>query len=309
MKKSKNYNNTFLKIKVLCCFLCVIMLFSCIPFYTIAENVKETTEETQKTPIVIGEPDYADESFDLSELRQQGRGEKSLEELKRMSLNVTDLPEMISIDEAVQKGHVNRLREQENSLYTVAFQNKNGGKTVYLFADPVKYKDENGVVRDKSTKVQPMADGANAYAMIHNSVRVYFSSSIEGGVTLCYNNYVIQMIPCDCSSNESAILFDEERNTIKYSNVFSSENIALEYQTMMQGLKENIVLNQYTGQSVFRFSLLAEGLKATQQNHTWILQTESGKKVGGFGEIIVKDSTGNETLGTRFFPYQRGHLK
>ena len=44
-------------------------------------------------------------------------------------------------------GHVKRFRAQETDLNSIIFQNRDGTKTMYYFAYPVKYTDELGVTR------------------------------------------------------------------------------------------------------------------------------------------------------------------
>lgn len=69
-----------------------------------------------------------------------------------------DCPEAVSADEIKKGGHVQRLYEQEKDLNTIVFQNDDGSKTLYYFAEPVKYVDEDGNVRDKSNTLTEVAD-------------------------------------------------------------------------------------------------------------------------------------------------------
>ena len=65
-------------------------------------------------------------------------GELPLDQLKNAQLSDADLPAVISRELADERQHVNRLYEQEPDDYTVMFQNRDGGKTVYVFSTPVK---------------------------------------------------------------------------------------------------------------------------------------------------------------------------
>ncbi len=77
-------------------------------------------------------------------------GDMSLAELATAVLPEADKPEPVSEAAIAEKGHVNRLHEQETDRNTVLFQNRDGTKTLYYFAQPVKYVDETGQVRGKN---------------------------------------------------------------------------------------------------------------------------------------------------------------
>lgn len=76
-----------------------------------------------------------------------------MEELAATVLPEDDKPELVSEAAIEEKEHVNRLREQETDLSTVIFQNRDGSKTLYQYAQPVKYVDKTGQVRDKKNKL------------------------------------------------------------------------------------------------------------------------------------------------------------
>ena len=81
-------------------------------------------------------------------------GDLTLEQLETAKLSSEDIPEYISQQDIEEKGHVNRLREQEPNDNTVIFQNRDGTKTAYFFSNPVKYTDKNGNTKDKYTRRQ-----------------------------------------------------------------------------------------------------------------------------------------------------------
>ncbi len=72
-------------------------------------------------------------------------------------IDKTTVPDIIGAEEAVKKGHVKRLYEDEgDNLNQVVFLNADGTKTAYLYDFPVKYTDEKGRIRDISLT---LADG------------------------------------------------------------------------------------------------------------------------------------------------------
>lgn len=69
-------------------------------------------------------------------------------------LSINDIPEVISAECIAENKHVNRLYSEEKDLNTIVFQNRDGGKTIYLFNEPIKYIDNQGNIKDKSTKIK-----------------------------------------------------------------------------------------------------------------------------------------------------------
>lgn len=72
---------------------------------------------------------------------------------KPYTLDLTTVPEIVGTDTAVDAGHVQRLYEQEEDLYSVVFRNDDGTKTAYYYNHPVKYVDTDGSIKDISDLV------------------------------------------------------------------------------------------------------------------------------------------------------------
>ena len=77
-------------------------------------------------------------------------GDMSLAELATAVLPEADKPELVSEAAIAEKAHLNRLYSHGTYKNTVLFQNRDGTKTLYYFAQPVKYVDETGQVRGKN---------------------------------------------------------------------------------------------------------------------------------------------------------------
>ena len=82
------------------------------------------------------------------------------------------------------------------------FQNRDGTKTLYQYAQPVKYVDETGQVRDKKTSLSTKigkAEYAADYgpAADNNDVKTYFPKNLSKnkGVVLEYQDIKIQVFP------------------------------------------------------------------------------------------------------------------
>lgn len=272
------------------CFLLIIsILLSSFPVYATQSTSKEGTPS-----ITTSAPVTAVESVSLEQLKQLGEGEKTLAELMNMSVDVKTLPECVDQTLALKKGHVNRLIAQENSLSTVIFQNKDGTRSTYLYAKPVKYIDESGNIRDKSSKISALTDRSFSYGMVENSTQVYFSASSSIGTLVSYQDYAIFMRPKDAFACAPA--YNANENKIIYDGVFG-EQTSIIYKTTLYGLKEDIVLYQNIEKNKFYFELELENLTPVKTGNTWSLLSEKKETIASFGEIVVRDSAGATTKG------------
>ena len=222
-----------------------------------------------------------------------GVGEKTLAELQTMTVDSAQIPDVIPLAKAQEKGHVNRLYAQEERLDTVVFQNTDGGKTTYIYNRPVKYVDPvTGEIRDKSLDVTLQSDGS--YSMLDNSVKARFPQSLGNGVAVEYGDYRIVMTPISSTAATAPIYQDE---SVIYANAFG-RNTMLRYQTQLSGVKEDIVLIKDVGVYAFAFTLTIEGLTPICENGVWLLQNSEGETVGSLGEILITDSGSKQTTGS-----------
>ena len=170
-------------------FLGILMLVSfCVPVYSVNADIIETPtndtlSDTETPHYIIGSPSDDVEHIDIDSLKKLGPGDLTVAQLKDMRVEDVELHDAISMEEALAKGHVNRLWEQEHDLKTVIYQNKDGTKTAYTFSKPVKYVDSNGQIKDKSKKITAFTRDGYAYAMTENSTKAYFPADIENGVS------------------------------------------------------------------------------------------------------------------------------
>ena len=150
------------KIRLLAFILTLSLTIGALPLYVFADEVEEIPEELQDRIVeeIPFEPEYLP-------------GDLTFAECRTATLNMAEVPAVISQAQIEQYQHVNRLYEQEPDLYTVIFQNRDGSKTVYVFAQPVKSVLGNGAVTDMSAAAivsahQPALPSQNA--MMQNSL-------------------------------------------------------------------------------------------------------------------------------------------
>ena len=216
--------------------------------------------------------------------------------MQSAKLNDEDTPEIVGQDNIEEKGHVNRLREQEEDLNSIVFQNRDGTKTAYLFNQPVKYKDKDGTVKDKSNKISETDDGD--YTNAENDINTYFPKKLNrnNGVELKFGEYVVEMAP-DINGNSGASRqtghnkYFDPTEYVQYPDVFD-EGISLRYTPTFEGYKEDIVLSEYTGMNEFSFRLYTDGLSLVmnEDGAYYLIDPLTGEVKTQIGDIVVYDS-------------------
>ena len=286
-------------IKLMTILLFMVILFVSLPFSAVAiKNVDVSrTERCEDDQIVIDPvlPDDEIESELLSDALSKKPGDKTLSELQKMEVDTLSLPEVIDSETAIRKGHVNRIAQQESSLNSIAFQNKDGTKTAYLFSSPVKYFDSEGNVKDKRTTIQPSNKTGYAYAMEDNSVKVFFPENVGSGVALEYGGYFLSMVPE--TSTSGAMTFSSKDNTIEYSEVYEP-GVLLQYKPTLNGFKEDIVLSHIPERNIFDFALFTTSLIPQKINEKWYLINLTENVIGEFQTIRINDSAGKTVIGS-----------
>lgn len=174
-----------------------------------------------------------------------------------LELDANDVPEQIDFNEAKEKGHVLRLREKEPDNNTVVFLNDDNTETMYIFAEPIKYTDESGEVKDKSRNLS-LVDGK--YTMTENDVLVNFPSKVSDGISASKGEYTVSMVPIPTISetittDTTAVLAN---NKVIYSDVFGTADVL--YTPLYSGFKEDIILGSYGGVNEFNFFVYTNGL-------------------------------------------------
>ena len=253
------------------------------------------------------------------------KGELPFAQLQDMVLPDGDKPEGISEALIEEKGHVNRLREQETDLSTVWFQNRDGSKTLYSFSETVKYIDSDGAVRDKRANLTNAVDRTEyakdyGYVTADNDVRTYFPNRLNQntGVVLEKGEYTIELTPVSAMQKEvrpnggtsrkttvkaieSQPLAGEQTNehgreqpTVSYAGTFGADT-TLRYTPLLNGFKEDIILSSYTGVNEFSFRLNTNGLSLVLEDDAChFIDPATGEKVARVGDLLVYDSKSAE---------------
>ncbi len=201
-----------------------------------------------------------------------------------------DYPEIIA-DKAAD--HAARLYYKEE-MNTLVYMNDDGTETLYMFGMDVKYTDESGEIKDKSTKLALSEEG---YYNPDNDIRVNFAKDLENGVSVMYNDIVISVRPAELKESVKqaelqriALPEEDERERVVYADAFEKADIV--YTPTFDGFKEDIVVNEYNGVSEYVFTAFAENARI--EGHD-IFRGE--ERIGDIGAVYVLDSEGECTYG------------
>ena len=205
-------------------------------------------------------------------------------------------PDIIDKDELETTDYIGRVPENEKDLYTFIFKNGDGSNTMRVFSHPVKYVDGNGATRDISLEIASSKDGS--FDAADHMVDAYFGSSITDGIGLEYNDVKVSMKVLDVNENVNADLSDDGKK-LTYA---VDDKTSYVYSLTYLGIKENIVVSEYTGQAEYKFSLFTNGLHPVRIDNSVFLSDVNGDIKASIGDIIVFTADEkNNTFGDLYF--------
>lgn len=250
----------------------------------------------------VGLSNETNSGFNLKE------GDLTLEQLATHKLSKSDIPEIVSTSTIAKNGHVNRLWAQEPDLNSIVFQNTNGTKTLYHYSYPVKYIDENGKVKDKSSALTSIISKSSyskdyAYVNGNNDIKTYLPNDLnKNGVVLETKQLKIEMSPITTSGAFSTKQLSAQKSnytvdgynksSVNYIGVFG-ESTSIRYTPLFDGFKEDIILSKYTGNNTFAFTVNTYGLslqKTAEGKYVFVDPTTDIIKAE-MSELFIYDST------------------
>lgn len=188
-------------------------------------------------------------------------------------------------------GHTQRLKELED-LNTYVFANADGTRSIYMMHENVKYVDEDGTVREKDISLESRTGG---FGIAQSNVELLIPNKPVQGIDIEYSGFAIKLIPQGLTNIVSAAQSD---NSVVYDEAYG-ENTKLVYTPMLSGIKEDVVLSEYTDNATYSFILDTGGLNLYNNDKGYYLAV-SGKSDPVFylGEIIIYDAVGKPDIGT-----------
>ena len=240
-------------IKILSLLMAVLLAFSVFPFSTAYAVEGTETVETQKT-----------EKFTL--------------------------PDIVPEEEAVERGYIGRVKEEEKDNYTFVFKDSENMRTMRVYSHPVKYTDKDGNTKDITLDIQSRPGGG--FETKDNSIKTTFGAKLSDGIRLQSEDVDIKLIPAN-SLNRATL--SEDNKTVSYT---LDAKTTLEYSLTYTGFKEDIVVNEYTGQTEYEFLLYTNGLTVKEEMGSFYLADSVGTRKANIGDIIIFTADErNNTLG------------
>jgi len=209
----------------------------------------------------------------------------------------TEAPLASSDAEAQRKSeitpYVGRLKAAEKDLHTFVYANADGTHTMRVYSHPVKYLDEEGDVRDISLDIA--RDEAGRLASVDHPVRVRFEGSLSDGVSVSRDDINVRMIPLEAADAKAAKTAQSDGDRVAYA---IDDRTVYEYRLTYSGVKEDIVVSEYTGKTEYRFRLLTNGLTPVLRDGGYCLVDDNKQIKATIGDIIVFTADDrNNTMG------------
>ncbi|MDE6470312.1 MAG: DNRLRE domain-containing protein, partial [Eubacterium sp.] len=155
--------------------------------------------------------------------------------------------------------------------HIINLENRDGSNTMYLFSEPISYTDENGELKTKDISVEKQNDSklksaGYEYTNGQNDYRINFSSDIQKGVMIEFNDCGYSIIPqTDYTSSvgkkSTSVYLNDRFEIFEYSGAFGAQTV-LKFYPQLNGLKDEIVLNQNINKNTFSFALKTDNCKA-----------------------------------------------
>ena len=176
------------------------------------------------------------------------------------------LNEMIDVEGATEVYQMEETADNE-----LALKMEDGTVSVYSFSEPIKFEDENGEIKFKDTTIVEQTDTQTenegfAFTNGDNEFSIDFSENVDTGIKVSDGNSALTLTPIqsedvpaqDGEAKEIENLDSKIESIFSYEDVFGAGS-RIEYSPQLNGLKENIILEQYTGQNSFDFILDTHG--------------------------------------------------
>lgn len=261
--------------------------------------------------------------------------ESIIEEFQNQEDDTVQEPEISYLDKAKKEDKPIKVDEECDELTTV-FQNPDGTKTAYIFETAVRFKDEQGKWQEIDNQLieasEEKKNNGYKYTNKSNEFDVYLPENMASDVpvVLEFDDYKIEMEPIQIkdtkkedkdkydgktniitvdliknekkfdkkSDKDNAITKGEAEDiakSVKYNSGFD-DSIELVYTPTDNGVKEEIVLNEYTGQNEFSFLVKMEGVVPVQLEDGRIAlhYIDTDEFAGMFTEMYMYDSYDGE---------------
>lgn len=182
--------------------------------------------------------------------------------------------------------------------HTINLENRDGSNTVYLFSEPISFTDEDGNIKTKDISVERADSELKSvgfdYTNGQNDYRINFSKDQSIGIQAAFDNCSYSIIPMSTFTAEgtksTAEFLNESFEVFQYENIYGI-GTNLRFYPQLNGIKDEIVLNQNINKNVFSFELKTENCTAQlNEDGTISLVNMDGAAIQTFTAPFAYDS-------------------
>lgn len=218
-----------------------------------------------------------------------------------------NMPDVVkSVVNRSNKKTVSLSKIDANKKNRVTLVNEDGTKTTHIFPYDIKYTKDNKI-NFISDKISFSNEKDYDYKNSDGDITKSFSKNIDTGVKIEHNGKSVKMYPLSALDKKmtpikknDTIKCNKKNNGIVYENIYTN-NINIEYESAINGIKENIILSKYEGINVFSFIINTNGLipqKMYAENDSIALLDPKSKNVEMIiNQVYAFDSASNEIDG------------
>lgn len=215
-------------------------------------------------------------------------------ESKAVDSKAFKLPDIVESAEAIQNGYIGRVEAAEKDLYTFVFANGDGTNTMRVYSHPVKYITDDGAVRDITLDIEAKTGGG--FVTADHEIITTFKNKLTEGISLEYDDVEIMLMPKLGLGVEATAALSSDGKVVSYE---MNDITSFVYKLTYAGFKEDIVVEEYSGQSEYEFTLFTNGLTLCEEYGSYYLADAEGNAKATIGDIIVFTADErNNTMGT-----------
>ena len=188
--------------------------------------------------------------------------------------------------EFMANGFTKRVFSEEE-LNTYIFERDDGTRGLYMFGEDVKFEDASGNVLEKDISLEKTYGG---YTTKQNNVGLLLPDRITNGIKISFDEEELILFAPEGNNIES----EKNGNSVKYVNAYG-KNAHLVLTPTLSGLKQDIVLDNYTGQNRFDIIVVSESLKPfyDKEGSLFFAKTESDDYRFNVSSVFIYDSFGH----------------
>ena len=218
----------------------------------------------------------------------------------------TELLEDIASSEKNTKEIAQIIPTNADELDSINVKNTDGSYSVFTFQQNVKYVDEatNEIKFIDNTLEVPSPSLLRvfsdvAYENKANDIKVALPKTTGQGVRVENGSAKIRMTPVTEENpgavKKEASFLGDTRTLVEYTDAFG-QGAHLQYAAVSNGVKENILLDKYTGMNEFQFMIDAPGLTPDAAGGSVVnmLDESTGEPVFRFNRAWAMDSYAGE---------------